>query len=172
MQKHFSFRALIGVCLCLLAGLAVVPTVSGAPAQSYSSALRRYPYLTDVVGSYATINWATDRSESSGGVRYGQVGSEACTAHYVDGTKTAISINGVLAYQWKAQLNLQPGTQYCYRVYLGTSPVNQIDLLGGDPSPSFQTQVPSGATAPFSFIVFGDWGSVDSSGTNPSQASL
>src|SRR5512138_1504819 len=172
MQKHFSFRALIGVCLCLLAGLAVVPTVSGAPAQSYSSALRRYPYLTDVVGPYATINWATDRSESSGGVRYGEVDSESCTAHYVPGSKTAISINGVLAYQWKALLDLEPDTQYCYRVYLGTSPSNAVDLLGSDSAPSFWTQVPSGKTDSFSFIVFGDWGQVDASGANPSQAAL
>src|SRR5512138_669816 len=106
MQRHFSFRALIGVCLCLLAGLAVVPTVSGAPAQSYSPALRRYPYLTDVVGPYATLNWATDRSETSASIRYGKVGSESCTAHSVVATRTAITVNSVLEYQWKAQLSL------------------------------------------------------------------
>lgn len=37
-----------------------VSTASSSPARSYSSALRRYPYLTDVVGSYTTIHWATD----------------------------------------------------------------------------------------------------------------
>ena len=120
-------------------------------------ALRRYPYLTDVVGSYATINWGTDRSHSSGAVRYGKVGSESCTAHYMPATKTAISVNGSLQYQWKAQLELLPGTQYCYRVYLGSSPVTEIDLLGSDSSPSFWTQMPMGANQSFSFAVFGDW---------------
>ncbi len=126
--------------------------------------MRRYPYLTDAVGPYATLNWATDRSESSGAVRFGKVGSEACTTHYVPATKTPISVNGVLEYQWKAQLTLVPGTQYCYRIYLGTSPVSQIDLLGNDAAPSFWTQVPSGASQSYSFAVIGDWGMVDSSG--------
>lgn len=171
MQNYFSFRTIgiVWVCLITLFGISAA---SAAPPSSYSSALRRYPYLTDVVGSYATINWATDRSESSGLVRYGKVGSESCTAHTVIPTKAAISVNGVLEYQWKAQLTLDPGTQYCYRVYLGTSPANQIDLLGTDPAPSFWTQVPVGDDQSFSFVVIGDWGYVGSSGTNPSQANL
>ncbi|RPI95016.1 MAG: DNRLRE domain-containing protein [Chloroflexi bacterium] len=172
MYRYFSLRALAGLGLLLVVSFLAVSTVSSSPANSYSLALRRYPYLTDVVGSYATINWSTDRSESSGGVRFGKVGSESCTAHYVAATKTAISVNSVLQYQWKAQLDLEPGTQYCYRVYLGTSPVNEIDLLGSDPAPAFWTQVPSGADQTFSFVVFGDWGQVDASGTNSYQADL
>lgn len=150
----------------------VIAATSQSVLDSYSPALRRYPYLTDVVGSYATINWATDRSETSGLLRFGKVGSETCTAHTVIPTKTPISVNGVPQYQWKAQLNLEPGTQYCYRVYLGTGPVNQIDLLGNDTTPSFWTQIPMGANQSFSFIVIGDWGHVNSSGTNPYQADL
>jgi hypothetical protein len=135
-------------------------------------ALRRYPYLTDVVGSYATINWGTDRTQSSGAVRYGKLGSESCTAHYAPAIRTGTTVNGMLQYQWKAQLNLLPGTQYCYRVYLGTSPATEIDLLGSDSPPSFWTQIPMGATGSFSFAVFGDWGYVNSSGTNPYQANV
>ncbi|MGB8980279.1 MAG: metallophosphoesterase family protein, partial [Anaerolineales bacterium] len=146
-------------------------SISSSSAAS-SAALRRYPYLTDVVDSYATVNWATDRSETSGGVRYGKVGSESCTAHYVSATRTAISVNGSLQYQWKTLLDLAPGTQYCYRVYLGSSPTNEIDLLGTDASPSFQTQVPSGDDGSFSFIVFGDWGQVDASGANAYKSDL
>src|SRR6185436_20257349 len=86
-------------------------------AAGYSPQLRRYPYLTDVVGSYATINWATDRTSSSGAVRWGKVGSEACTAHYVPAFRTSVTVNGAAEYQWKALLDLAPGTQYCYRVY-------------------------------------------------------
>ena len=172
MQKYFSRRVKFAlVCLSLLTLFGISATSKSATA-SYSSALRRYPYLTDVVSSYATINWATDRSESSGAVRYGKVGAESCTAHYVPASKTLISVNAVPQYQWKAQLTLEPGTQYCYRVYLGSSPVSQIDLLGSDAAPSFWTQIPMGADESFSFVVFGDWGFVDSSGTNPYQADL
>ncbi|MGB8983624.1 MAG: DNRLRE domain-containing protein, partial [Anaerolineales bacterium] len=170
MRRYFSFHVVLGgIGLALVILLAVLSSSSSAAS---SAALRRYPYLTDVVGSYATLNWATDRSETSGALRYGKVGSEACTAHYVPATKTAISVNGSLQYQWKALLDLVPGTQYCYRVYLGSSPANEIDLLGTDTSPSFQTQVPAGDGQSFSFIVFGDWGYVDSSGTNSYQADL
>ena len=172
MQRLFRIRVIVGITFLFVMGWLTVSTASSSPAKSYSPALRRYPYLTDVVSSYATINWATDRSESSGGVRYGKVGTESCTAHYVIATKTPISVNGLSQYQWKAQLNLEPGTQYCYRVYLGTSPTGEIDLLGSDAAPAFWTQVPMGANEAFSFAVIGDWGQVDASGTNPYQASL
>src|SRR5512141_2095348 len=136
LHRQFLNERLLVLLLSLLS-LGLVSASSGSAASSYSSQLRRYPYLTDVVGSYATINWGTDRSESSGSVRFGKVGTEACTAHFVSATKTAITVNGVAEYQWKAQLDLQPGTQYCYRVYLGTSPANAIDLLGTDSAPTF-----------------------------------
>lgn len=169
IHKQFPYSRLLVMFLFLL----IVWLVSAPSGRAASSpALRRYPYLTDAVGSYATINWATDRSETAGAVRYGKVGSESCTAHYVPATKTAITVNGVLQYQWKAMLNLVPGTQYCYRVYLGTSPVNEIDLLGSDSAPSFWTQVPSGGSQSFTFVVLGDWGYVGSSGTNSFQANV
>src|SRR5690242_4527392 len=134
------------VLLFSLVSFWLIAASSGAAVASYSLQLRRYPYLTDAVGPYATINWATDRSQTSGAVRFGKVGSEACTTHYVPATKTAITVNGVLEYQWKVQLTLTPGTQYCYRAYLGSSPVGEVDLLGSDPAPTFWTQIPSGAT--------------------------
>src|SRR5512134_7380 len=172
MYRNLIVPIKVTIVFLLLMALSGISSASSAPLNSYSPALRRYPYLTDVVSSYATINWATDRSESSGGVRYGKVGTEACTAHYVIATKMPISVNGVFQYQWKAQLNLEPGVQYCYRVYLGTSPSGEIDLLGTDPAPTFWTQVPMGASQPFSFAVIGDWGQVDASGTHSYQASL
>src|SRR5258708_27846390 len=58
-------------------------------ASGYSSHLRRYPYLTDVVNSYATINWGTDKTSSSGAVRWGIVGSESCTAHSLPASRVA-----------------------------------------------------------------------------------
>ena len=47
----------------------------------YSSRLRRYPYLTDLVGPYVTINWATDTSSTTGFVTYGLMGSEGERLH-------------------------------------------------------------------------------------------
>jgi hypothetical protein len=131
-------------------------------ATSYSSNLRRYPYLTDLVENYATINWATDNSNTVGSVSYGRVGVESCTANTVSATKNTIYVNTVTTFQWKAQLTLLPNTQYCYRVFLG--PNNAIDLLGSDPSPTFWTQIPPGDNTPFSFIVLGDWGDVSNAG--------
>src|SRR5215212_926259 len=69
MQRNFSVRIRLAVLLLSLTGLFGISATSHAPRNSYSSALRRYPYLTDVVGSYATINWATDRSDTSGLLR-------------------------------------------------------------------------------------------------------
>ncbi|HEX8990496.1 MAG TPA: fibronectin type III domain-containing protein [Anaerolineales bacterium] len=163
---------LLGISVILLVGSLVVSSSSHA-ANGYSPYLRRYPYLTDVVDSYATINWGTDRSNTTGGVRYGKAGSELCTAHYVPATTRAvINVNNVSEYQWSALLNLTPGTQYCYRVYLGSGSATEVDLLGTDASPVFWTQVPSGSTQPYSFDVIGDWGYVDTSGANAYQASL
>ena len=171
MLKPYNLLRLLILILTLVVWLPLQVTTTSA-ASSYSSQLRRYPYLTDVVGSYATINWATDRTSSSAAVRWGKVGSESCTAHYVPAFRTAMTVNGAAEYQWKALLDLVPGTQYCYRVYLGSSPANEVDLLGSDTAPSFWTQTPAGSNQAYSFVVFGDWGYVGTAGTNPYQASL
>ncbi len=154
---------------------AVQGTTQALAAGSINVALRRYPYLTDVVNSsggtvgYATVNWATDRSATTGSARFGAVAPDgSCDpTTTVTATRTAITINSLPAYQWKALFDLLPGTSYCYRVDLAS-----IDLLGGDPAPQFKTQIPAGSTEPFSFAVFGDWGAVDSASGNPDQANL
>jgi hypothetical protein len=148
-----------------------LPTVVVPPAAvrsaGFAAELRRYPYLTDVVDTYATVNWATDNSGSTASVTWGQVGSDSCAAHSATATKTSMTVNGVTEYQWQAELALSANTQYCYRVYLGNT-----DLLGSDPSPHFWTQVPAGGSTPYSFAVFGDWGNVDETGANPDQANV
>jgi hypothetical protein len=138
-----------------------------ADAPTYHPALRRYPYLTDLTGSSATLNWATSDLSADGFVTWGQAGAEPCTAHTAPARFTVLLVNGVHEYQWHAVLPLRLATRYCYRVYLDTD-----DLLGSDPSPSFWTQLPTGAAQPFSFAVFGDWGRVDDDGQNPDQAHL
>ena len=141
---------------------------SVASAAAYSSNLRRYPYLTDLVGPYVTINWATDDSNASGFVTYGAVGSESPTAHTVAATRSTIRVNSVNEYQWKAMLTLTPDTQYAYRIFLGSG--TPIDLLGTDPAPEFWTQIPAGSSKVFSFVVVGDWGDVDNAAAE--QANL
>lgn len=159
-------------------GVATVRAVRGPVVQqaatalaASSSALRRYPYLTDVVRTNATVNWATDRSKTTAYVRYGIEGQESCTAHTATATRTSITVNNLPEYQWKASVPVAAATAYCYRVFLGTSP-SGTDLLGSEPSPVFHSQLPPGSTARFSFAVFGDWGQVDANGANPDQARL
>jgi hypothetical protein len=142
------------------AAAALLALALPAVASAYQPQLKRYPYLTDAVGSSATVNWATDQSRTSGTIRYGKVGTESCTAHSKRASRSSITVNGVSQYQWLANLTgLTPGARYCYRIELGTtSPV--IDLLGTDASPEFYAQLPAGSSEPFSFAVLGDWGAV------------
>jgi hypothetical protein len=169
-RSRRATRAGLGAGLALV--VAVVLGVAPDPALGAPSALlTRYPYLTDVVGGSATVNWATTRTSAvSGSVKWGEVGTESCTAHTTAATKTGITVKSVAQYQWTATLALQPNRRYCYRVYLGAAP--QTDLLASDPSPEFMTQLPAGATDSYSFAVFGDWGQVDAAGANPDQANL
>jgi hypothetical protein len=149
-----TYFAVAAAAIVLVSGLAA----PGAAA-AYAPELTRFPYLTDVVKSSATVNWATDRSRTTGVVRYGREGVESCTARSASAIRKAITVNGVPQYQWRAQLSgLVPSARYCYRVELGSAPI--IDLLGTDPSISFSAQLAAGATAPFSFAVLGDFGAV------------
>jgi hypothetical protein len=133
-----------------------------APAEAAAPQLRRAPYLTDLVGGAATVNFGTDRTSTRAVVRWGPPG--ACTANTTAAVRTPITVAGEGQYQWQAPLDLAPDTTYCYRIYLAPSRVGQteIDLLGSEPSATFRTQVPAGSTAPFSFAVLGDWGEAGS----------
>jgi hypothetical protein len=149
------------------AALALLALTLPPVASAYQPQLKRYPYLTDVVGSNATVNWATDQSRTSGTIKYGKVGSEPCTAHSKTASRSTITVNAVPQYQWLANLTgLTQGARYCYRIQLGTtSPV--IDLLGTDASPEFYAQLPAGSSEPFSFAVLGDWGAVGDTQAGP-----
>jgi chitodextrinase len=162
-------RARILALILALTSVGVIAEGAVAPAANAAVApqLTRYPYLTDVVQTYATVNWGTDRSQTKGTLKYGPVGG-SCATNTVSASKTSISVNGVNEYQWKAKLSgLTPNTRYCYRIFLGTT-----DLLGGDPSPQFWSQIPAGSSTPYSFAVFGDWGDTDQNGDNPQQAAV
>ncbi len=163
-------RRLLGAIAPVALVLSTLAVVAAPPAGAATATqLRRYPYLTDAVGTAMTVNWGTDRSATTGSVAWGAVdGSGGCTpSNTVAGTKTGITVNNVAEYQWKAMLTLPAAGTYCYRVFLGTT-----DLLGSDPSPRFTTQVPAGSTQPFSFAVLGDWGQTDANGNNADQANV
>ncbi len=142
-------------------------TAGHASAQSTSSSVKvlapydqhltRAPYLTDLVGNHVAINFATDQSASAASIVYGAVdGSGACTpATAVASTRTTIVVGPVTEYQWTSQVDVPSSGTYCYRVRLGAT-----DLLGANSSPRFVTQVALGASTPFAFDVFGDWGQV------------
>jgi chitodextrinase len=139
------------------------------PTAPYGPHLTRTPYLTDLVGNHVAVSFATDQSAATGSIVWGAVdGSGGCTPTTALAAKrTTVLVGAVSEYQWTAQLDLPASGTYCYRVQLATT-----DLLGGNPSPRFTTQVPFGSTSPFTFAVLGDWGQVDANGSNDGQSRL
>jgi hypothetical protein len=158
-------RLAAGAVLVVALIAALVPLGVGPAAAVPNASLTRYPYLTDSIQSSITINWATDRSNPSGSVTWGPLGS--CGANTVVAAATPITVLSSPQYQWKATIPVAPDRQYCYRVLLGAT-----DLLGSDPSPAFTSQAAAGSSAPFSFAVFGDWGQSYAGSTNPDQANV
>jgi hypothetical protein len=161
--RIFSRSRVAFVALLAAAGLVTACTPPVA------TQLTRYPYLTDLVGNSVMVNFATDTSNVVASTSWGAVDSGgSCTpTNVVAAARTAITVGTTSEYQWQSTLTLPgPGT-YCYRVYLGS-----VDLLGGDGSPEFTTQVPAGAPDAYSFAVFGDWGQTNSAGDNPDTTRL
>lgn len=149
------------------------PVTAAGQTIGRSPSLTRYPYLTDLVNAtastgYATVNWATDRSAPRAEVRWGEADGKSCTANVTEATRAPIVVQDTPQYQWRATLAVKPDTKFCYRVYLKTQP--EIDLLGGDASPTFVSQL--SAPEPFSFAVFGDWGKAGPDGSNTHQANV
>jgi hypothetical protein len=151
-----------------VAGVLVSVALTSAHASATpASALKRYPYLTDVTTTSAVVNWGTDRSSISGKLTWGPAGS-SCTAHSAAATRVGITVNGVAEYQWTAKASgLAATTSYCYRVFLGST--GQTNLLGTDASPTLKT-LPTSPAA-YTFAVLGDWGQ-SFAGGNPHQAAL
>ena len=151
-RRGYSLLAATGAVTAML-----MSVLAALPASANTTSLTRYPYLTDVVNAgstdNATLNWATDTSQTTGYATYGLAGTESCTAHRANGSKTGITVNGVAEEQWKAKITgLTPGASYCYRVFFSNP---TVDLLATDTSPVFPVPGTSGS---FKFAVFGDWG--------------
>src|SRR5205807_10495599 len=124
-----SSRRMLRVIPCALVLSAVLVGIGTSPSGAAPAAqLRRYPYLTDAVGTKMTVNWGTDRSATTGSVKWGAVqGNGSCTpTTSVSGTWFPITVNSVSEYQWIAKLSLPAPGAYCYRPFLGPT-----DLLGG-----------------------------------------
>jgi hypothetical protein len=140
----------------VLATLAATVIMAWPAAQAsgatQAAALKRYPYVSEVVGNSARVDWATDRSQNAGSATWGAVNNGACTpTSSVPASQVAIVVGTTNEYQWTALLAFPgPGT-YCYRVQLAGT-----DLLGTNPSPQVKTAAPAGSS--FSFAVLGDWG--------------
>jgi hypothetical protein len=144
-------------------------SAAAASAAPYDANLARAPYLTDLVGQHVTVNWSTTRlGPTTGSVAWGTSDGSTCTlSNTQPATRTSLTVGFVPEYLWKASIDLPGSGAFCYRVFLGT-----IDLLAANASPVFQSQVPAGSGAPFSFAVLGDWGQVDANGDNPDQTNL
>jgi hypothetical protein len=150
---------LLAAVVALASAVVVAEALSPATAEGASSALTRYPYASEVVGDSATVNWATDRSQSTGSVTWGAVVDGTCTLpNRVAATRVSIIVGSRNEYQWSARLAFPgPGT-YCYRPQLGAT-----DLLGSAASPQLRTAAAPGS--PFSFAVVGDFGAVGGGST-------
>ncbi|MGH8859910.1 MAG: metallophosphoesterase, partial [Jatrophihabitantaceae bacterium] len=148
---------------------ALSPAVTATASAAYDPHLTRAPYLTDLVNLNVAINFATDRSDTTGSAQYGAVNPDgSCIpTTSVAAIRSSVLVGTVSEYQWKVPLTLPATGSYCYRVYLGP-----IDLLAGNASPVFTTQAQPGSTESYSFDVLGDWGMVDATGQNPGQAAL
>jgi hypothetical protein len=162
-KRQRPLALLVAVALLLLS-FGSLPA-SATPA----SALKRYPYLSDVTATSAVVNWGTDRSSISGTLTWGLPGS-SCNAHSAAATRIGITVNGAPEYQWAARATgLGASTSYCYRIYLGAS--NQTNLLSTDMSPIMRT-LPKATPGAYTFAVLGDWGQSSSNGNSHQSALL
>ena len=154
--------------LLVLSMLSVLAIAGPAQAATYDPHLTRAPWLTDLVGLHALVNFATDQSGTAASVSYGPYDGTTCTLSWTQAaTRTTVRVGTIDEYQWKGSLALPSAGRYCYRVLLGTT-----NLLASTVSPVFSTQVAGGSAEPYSFAVFGDWGLVDANGNNPDQERL
>jgi len=148
--------ALVPIIAALVAGLLPPPAPSRAGggtavrrlAPSGTGVVTRGPYLQVGTPTGLVVRWRTDTAMDSR-VLYG-VDPAALTSSATDPAPT-IEHSVTLA-------GLQPGTRYYYAI--GSS---SAVLAGGDPSYSFITSPPVGATVPARVWVVGDSGTANAS---------
>jgi hypothetical protein len=163
-------RRQVSVITRVIALLALaLNSLQPATAHAQAPTLLRYPYLTDLGATFTAVNFATDTDSPHPTVAWGPAGG-GCNQSSAPTTASAITVNAVREYQFRAQLSgMAPNTQYCYRLLQAG-----VDLLGSDPSPTFGSALAAGAPDGFSFAVLGDWGNNGgtSNGNNQDQANV
>ena len=148
-------RLVLAVLAC--AALLVLAVPSG-PSDAAAASLRRYPYLTDLVTTNVTINWATTAAVSAGSATYGAVGTESLHRAHRGGDLDADHGR----YRRRAPVEgAADRSQSRHRLLLP-------DLLRARPTCWRATRAhrsrrrsPAGSNTPFSFAVLGDWGQVN-----------
>ena len=124
-----STKIVAGLVSALLVLGSVVLAPVTADAAPFNSHLTRAPYLTDLVGLSVNVNWATDRSATTGSLQWGPVTSGTCSlTNTQTANRVSISVGSVSEYQWTAPLTLPSQGTYCYRPLLTTT-----DLLATNP---------------------------------------
>ncbi|MGI8872054.1 MAG: hypothetical protein ACR2KI_05595, partial [Candidatus Limnocylindria bacterium] len=85
--------AVAGAMVVAVATSVAPGAVPRAAAAGYAAELRRYPYLTDLVGGNVTVNFATDTSQSTASLVIGP--APGCTGRTVVATGTGITVGSV-----------------------------------------------------------------------------
>ena len=142
-------------------GAVTVAAASAASSPTFAAGVERAPYVTDVTGTSADVNWATDK-QTAAVVQYADESTGSCPSTWTAGRPTATAVTQsytvtATEHQYSAELTgLQPGHSYCY-VALSAASTSGVDAFA---SPTFQTVTtlqPASAN-PVSFDVIGDTG--------------
>jgi hypothetical protein len=154
-----SYRPILATIASVLLMTSLAVSVS-SEATAGTPVLARYPYLTDLTASSVDVIWATDGSDTAGGVvTYGPPGDCGQSIAVAGGPPSSYTDFGESApyYQHSVVLkNLAPSSTYCYRIYSGTSSPD-VPLLSEPPQ--FPTTISTPPTSgSFSFDVLGDFG--------------
>ena len=113
---------------------------ASASAASYASALKRYPYVTDVVGNSATLNWGTERRRAPGRPPGGRSSGGLHADEHGDSHQGVHHRRLKSEYQWTAPITFPP------RDLLLPGATRDHDLLGTDPSPQVTTAAAPGSS--------------------------
>jgi uncharacterized protein (TIGR03437 family) len=141
-RSGFSRRALlqgVSAALCL-------------PRSAHAASLIRQPYLQNVQADRASVLWTTDQPDFGTVTAIGDDGSTVTAAASIQTFQPAVTGLDSTYYQYQADLlGLNPHTNYTYTVMAGGQ------TLASDPT---WFQFRTAGSGNFSFLVFGDSGSL------------
>ncbi len=123
------------------------PVVDDDSAFSPDPRLLRWPYVTNVTPTTASVQWGLALG-TTGEIVWGEDDTFGETAAVT--TAPVDLITNPLTLQTAALSGLKPGRGYCYKLL-----VDGVDLTG---PMAFHTAPPLSTTEPVSFLVMGDYG--------------